>query len=589
MPSWFQLDQFSSLAPDLIDNILCMVASNGMDAGLKAQSSCLLGRVPRFEGLAFSTFLALRCCTKGLSKSCNSICKSVSLATKDRTAATSYLKKLRGVEYLALGIPSGTSEHEIIDMLNHLHSLQSQLTTLVLTGVKAPLADVVQASVGNSLINWTRTLSSVTFSDIDCVSFMGLHGLPSLRAMELCRTLPPLKHSNLCGCPYLEELSLRGLGVSQSNSLDLSCCPLLRDVSCLACGLTTLSVKGLSKLMRLRCGNNSITVLDASNCSALTHLSCDHNQLTLLDLGPGPHSTENNVLQTLNCCRNRLTKLDLSRCGLLRDLSCLDFESSLSLRLMHCSSLQALDCHHKNISGQDLEACLNLMSINMVCNDAETFGAVNLSDMASLEKVRISSCELEELTVTRCSNLHTLYLSCMTSLRSLVLEGCKSIHTVRVDICELTQLCAIGFSSVEELAITECPLAALDLSCWVNLRELECIRLDVTTLDISPAAGTVAKLTCSDSRKLRGVCITGCSKLTSLDLFGCFALRELKCGGCTSLNVSPRDFSKAGMFHTMDMNVLHDFGGLEVGRDISIFKRKRMFCVENSVYWPILA
>lgn len=74
-------------------------------------------------------------------------------------------------------------------------------------------------------------------------------------------------------CPY-----------NQLSSLDLSGLADLEALECINNHLTFLNVSGLTKLDFIRCENNQLTSLDVSSLTSLSTLNCGNNQLSSLDV-----------------------------------------------------------------------------------------------------------------------------------------------------------------------------------------------------------------------------------------------------------------------------------------------------------------
>ena len=77
--------------------------------------------------------------------------------------------------------------------------------------------------------------------------------------------------------------------------------PLLKTLSCLSCGLTSLDLSGCPNLESLDCGSNNLLSLDVSGCPNLESLLCFCNYLTSLDISGCPS------LKSLKCSQNRIS------------------------------------------------------------------------------------------------------------------------------------------------------------------------------------------------------------------------------------------------------------------------------------------
>ena len=109
---------------------------------------------------------------------------------------------------------------------------------------------------------------------------------------------------------------LMGYAFGRTLDFRLGDNPLLKTLSCLSCGLTSLDVSGCPNLESLDCGSNNLLSLDVSGCPNLKTLGCDENRLTSLDVSGCPN------LEQLDCPGNYLTSLDISGCPSLKGLNC---------------------------------------------------------------------------------------------------------------------------------------------------------------------------------------------------------------------------------------------------------------------------
>lgn len=139
-----------------------------------------------------------------------------------------------------------------------------------------------------------------------------------------------LEQIDLSGCPNLKDVSI--YTNPKLQTLDLSHNPLIEDrLLCSGNGLTTLSVKGLSKIREIECfyspnlstleldeENKNIHTIQAGDCNFtsmdflnqlpnLSELGCSKNHLSTLDLSQNPH------ISYLHCEDNELTELILPK------------------------------------------------------------------------------------------------------------------------------------------------------------------------------------------------------------------------------------------------------------------------------------
>lgn len=146
--------------------------------------------------------------------------------------------------------------------------------------------------------------------------------------------------------------ALMGYAFGRTLDFRLGDNPLLKTLSCLSCGLTSLDLSGCPNLESLDCGSNNLLSLDVSGCPNLESLLCFCNYLTSLDVSGCPN------LKTLGCDENRLTSLDVSGCPNLEWLGC-PGNYLTSLDISGCPSLKSLKCSQNRISDTSaLEAWL---------------------------------------------------------------------------------------------------------------------------------------------------------------------------------------------------------------------------------------
>ena len=169
---------------------------------------------------------------------------------------------------------------------------------------------------------------------------------------------------------------------SVSRAADFSKFTELTSLSCRDAGnLTSVSVKGLTKLKSLNCNDCSITSLDITGCIALTTLKCAGNQLKSLDV------SKSTLIDYLACESNLITSLDVSNLTLLRKLTC--YENKLTyLKVSGATSLTDLDCGDNNLTALDIS------NTNLGIIDC------NYNKMLSLDAITGTQAELLESGAT---------------------------------------------------------------------------------------------------------------------------------------------------------------------------------------------
>lgn len=81
----------------------------------------------------------------------------------------------------------------------------------------------------------------------------------------------------------ITRLEISGLGIKELTALS-GLFPDLEYLDCSDNALTTLDLKGLSRLSYLDCSGNELTSLDLSSQSALVYLDCSDNDILILDI-----------------------------------------------------------------------------------------------------------------------------------------------------------------------------------------------------------------------------------------------------------------------------------------------------------------
>jgi hypothetical protein len=238
-------------------------------------------------------------------------------------------------------------------------------------------------------------------------------------------------------CPELETLdcsSSRSL-----TTLNITGCTKLKTLSCSGCKIGSLDVSQRSELETLNCSYNQITSLNVTGCSKLTKLECTDNELTNLDVTSCPQLTE------LNCRLNALTSLDVSNNKELTSLVC--GTSLTSLNVGENTKLESLDCTGE-FSELDLSKNTELTSLTLTSNQLT---GVDTSNNKKLTKINFSGANLEHVDFSQ-----------NVLLTALTISNNEKIHSL--DLSKNTAL--------DGLAYVDSVLSTLDLSNNTNLRTL---------------------------------------------------------------------------------------------------------------------
>jgi len=132
----------------------------------------------------------------------------------------------------------------------------------------------------------------------------------------------------------------------------------LRQFNMTNMGLTgTLDLTGLTELIYLACGNNSLSALNISDSTKLQTLACYSNELSALDVSGFP------ALTYLDCVGNNLSVLDVSNNVNLTHLACGMNPLLGVLDVSNCTKLTLLECGLTNVRALDLSNCPDLVNL----------------------------------------------------------------------------------------------------------------------------------------------------------------------------------------------------------------------------------
>ena len=258
-----------------------------------------------------------------------------SFATGATIHDTTGIELLTGLKELNL---FGTNDFPSVNV-----STMPNLSTLHLSGSSLQMLDLRSNSQLRSLSYYGPCSNAETVE---------LHSCPLLEKLYI---EAPIRSLDLSACPMLKELTLRGC---QLDSIDLSQNPELQDLDC-AAPLSTLDVTRCSKLESLYF-QGDISQLDLSCNPQLKELSVIA-KLNMLDLSHNPE------LSLLQCEYNTLRSLDVSMLPKLERLICYD-NALTELDLSHNPQLQVLNCADNSLSSLDLRACPKL---TFLCADSQ--------------------------------------------------------------------------------------------------------------------------------------------------------------------------------------------------------------------------
>ncbi|MBR2102339.1 MAG: leucine-rich repeat domain-containing protein [Prevotella sp.] len=225
------------------------------------------------------------------------------------------------------------SNHMLLSTLDC--SYNPTLTSLDLSTGLSTLSEVNCSHCDLRSINW----KNLKFTTIDCSYNSNLTSLNNSRDDN---TVRPLSSLNVKGCTKLEELRVWN---NQLTAIDLSSCVKLWYLDLDGNALTSLNVDACTDLKYLYCISNQLTTLNLSNNRKLCYLSCSDNNLSSLNV---KNFTD---LRSLNCSYNQLTSLDLRGCNALEHLDCSDNQISSLILPQENTTLNEIICYTNCLDG----------------------------------------------------------------------------------------------------------------------------------------------------------------------------------------------------------------------------------------------
>lgn len=263
---------------------------------------------------------------------------------------------------------------------------------------------------------------------------------------------------DLSGCKAL--VSLRR-SKNQIKKIDVSDCPLLKEVECINTGLEEINVSVCHSLEKLYASYNNLRHLDIGWCKTLTQLDVRECCLEELDL------SECVMLQNFNCAVNRIKRLEIPHRYRLKDFFCYENEISGSLDLSNSPLLQILNCGDNEITSISVSGCPRMEWLYCYSNRITTLDDAIAGKESVLTHLYCFSNKISKLDLSGYYKLSELHCS-DNVLTSLKFAGCKSLRWL---YCSYNQLDALEFSGLD-LSIFE------RLDCSYNrLREADIVSL----------------------------------------------------------------------------------------------------------------
>ena len=214
----------------------------------------------------------------------------------------------------------------------------------------------------------------------------------------------------LVGIDWHNHIDLKG-------TIDLSNCSNLEkiDISCSdntkRNAITSVILKGCSKIKKIEAKFNQLTNLDLTGCTNLEVLDCFNNRLETLVI-PSKALTQvnasNNILAgtldiannkklvELNVANNNLDKLEIAGCNELRRLNC-SSNQLYTLNLALSTNLVELNISNNSFENIDITKLLNLREFNCSNNRIKSFDISKSTEIVSL---RCSNNRLETLDLS---------------------------------------------------------------------------------------------------------------------------------------------------------------------------------------------
>ncbi|MDE7141895.1 MAG: hypothetical protein K2O33_03260, partial [Muribaculaceae bacterium] len=237
---------------------------------------------------------------------------------------------------------------------------------------------------------------------------------------------------NLAGCKALVTLRC---AKNQIRKIDVSDCPLLKDIDCTNNSLEEIKLDGCLSLDRLTTSYNNLTTIDVGWSKTLQWLYVDNNRLTELDL------SECVMLLSANCFVNRISRINIPHRQRLKDLFCYENELK-ALDIGDSPQIEILNCGDNEIESLNVRGCPRLDWI--YCYNNRLTGVDTSDQKEVLDHFYCFSNRIESLDMTGYRNLSELHCS-DNGMTSLTVAGCKNIRWLycsynRLETLDLTGL-----------------------------------------------------------------------------------------------------------------------------------------------------
>ncbi|CAI0448354.1 unnamed protein product [Linum tenue] len=351
---------------------------------------------------------------------------------------------------------------------------------------------------------------------------------PELQTLSLKRSnmgqavlnCPLLRVLDIASCHKLSDAAIRSAAIScpQLESLDMSNCSCVSDETLREIAQT--------------CAN--LHILDASYCPNVSLESVRLPLLTELRL----HSCEGITSASMAAISYSymLEVLELNNCNLLTTVS-LDLPRLKSISLVHCRKFVDLNLRSATLSSIMVSNCPSLHRISITSNSLKKLALLrqeNLTTLAlqcqCLQEVDLTDCEsltnsicevfsdgggcpmLRSLILDNCEGLTTVRF-CSTSLLSLSLVGCRAITSLDLICPYLEKVCLDGCDHLERASFFPVALRSLNLGICPKLSILKIEAPSMVSLELK-GCGVLCEASIN------------CPLLTSLDASFCSQLKD---------------------------------------------------------------
>ncbi|RDX76859.1 F-box/LRR-repeat protein 15, partial [Mucuna pruriens] len=346
------------------------------------------------------------------------------------------------------------------------------------------------------------------------------HKLPDAAIRAAATSCPQLVSLDMSNCSCVSDETLREIALSCANLsfLDASYCP---NISLEVC----FRVYNHSCIYRL---NAFLTLFDmVAHLFVLFLKSVRLPMLTVLKL----HSCEGITSASMAAIAHSymLEVLELDNCSLLTSVS-LDLPRLQTIRLVHCRKFADLNLRTLMLSSILVSNCPALHRINITSNSLQKLA---LQKQDSLTALALQCQSLQEVDLSECESLTNSICYVFSDgggcpmLKSLVLDNCESLTSVRFISTSLVSLSLGGCRAITTLELT-CPnLEKVILDGCDHLEKASFCPVGLRSLNL----GICPKLNILSIEAMF---------MVSLELKGCGVLSEasLNCPLLTSLDAS---------------------------------------------------